>query len=1004
VASVSDTTIQLHEELQANERRYRTFFENAGIGIAHTDLKGRFVLVNPKFCDITEYSAEELLSLGLHDLLHPEDLAASLEYDAGLADRTLSPHPVERRYMRKRGEVFWGNTTTSLARDSLRQPSFFIHALHDMSERKRMETALRDAEQRYRVIFENSLAGVFAVNIAGRVLSANPALARMLGYESGRALAEEVTGVREFYVDASASTQFHELLFAQKTVENFETRWSRKDGGVICVSLSARMVDDLTNGAISHIVMAEDVTERVRLGNALKEREAGLRHAQFMAKLGHVTTAADGSIESWSESFPQLLGIEAAAMPKTMREWLTRVHADDRAIFRLAVIDAGLRRKGVELEYRVQRPDASVIHVRQTTEPIDEASANEDTSRWFSTLQDISEQKRAEEKITRLNRVYAVLSGINALIVRVRNRDELFREACRIAVEDGKFPLAWIGVLHAGEKRINPIAWAGNADGYLERMPTSVDAALRNGRGMGGLAFRERKAMVANDLANDPRVLIKREALERGFRSLIVLPLIAEEEIVGLLTLYADQVGFFDDEEVKLLLELAGDVSFALEHIKKDEKLNYLANYDAPTGLANRNLLHERLTQQLLTAERAQSTVAVLLLDLERFRTINDTFGRQVGDLLLKQVAERIVRAAPNANAAARVAVDQFALVVPDVRHEDDVARLIDERGRACFGEPFALGEVQLRVAAKVGVALYPNDGSDADTLLKHAEAALKKAKQGGHRYLFYAQEMTERVAEKLALENKLRLALANNEFVLHYQPKIHFQTRKIVGVEALIRWQSPELGLVPPLQFIPLLEETGLILQVGTWALRRAALDHRSWTEQGLSAPRVAVNVSPIQLRQRDFVSVLKSAIGEGVTPAGIDLELTESLIMEDIHRDAGKLNAVRELGVDLAIDDFGTGYSSLGYLAKLPVQTLKIDRSFVRSMQDDPNAMTLVSTIISLAHSLRLTVVAEGVETEEQANYLRLLRCDQMQGYLFSKPLPMEALVSLLRKGSGI
>src|SRR5439155_12280252 len=194
VASISDTTIQLHEELQATERRYRAFFENAGIGIAHTDLKGRFVLVNPKFCDITEYSAEELLSLGIRDLLHPEDLAASLDYDAGLADRTLSPHPVERRYMRKRGEVFWGNTTTSLARDSLRQPSFFIHALHDMSERKRMETALRDAELRYRVIFENSLAGVFAVNIAGRVLSANPALARMLGYESGRTLAEEVTG------------------------------------------------------------------------------------------------------------------------------------------------------------------------------------------------------------------------------------------------------------------------------------------------------------------------------------------------------------------------------------------------------------------------------------------------------------------------------------------------------------------------------------------------------------------------------------------------------------------------------------------------------------------------------------------------------------------------------------------------------------------------------------------------------------------------------------------
>jgi EAL domain-containing protein (putative c-di-GMP-specific phosphodiesterase class I) len=259
---------------------------------------------------------------------------------------------------------------------------------------------------------------------------------------------------------------------------------------------------------------------------------------------------------------------------------------------------------------------------------------------------------------------------------------------------------------------------------------------------------------------------------------------------------------------------------------------------------------------------------------------------------------------------------------------------------------------------------------------------------------------MTERIAEKLSLESKLRQALEKEEFVLHYQPKVDLQTRAIVGVEALIRWQSPERGLVPPLQFIPLLEETGLIQQVGSWALRRASLDHRAWAEQGLKAPRVAVNVSPIQLRQRNFVEVIEQAIMEGLAPTAIDLEITESLIMEDIQGNIEKLNAVRALGVNIAIDDFGTGYSSLGYLAKLPVQALKIDRSFINTMSKDPNAMTLVSTIISLAHSLRLKVIAEGVETEEQANFLRLLRCDEMQGYLFSKPLPVDGLVGLLRK----
>jgi EAL domain-containing protein (putative c-di-GMP-specific phosphodiesterase class I) len=315
------------------------------------------------------------------------------------------------------------------------------------------------------------------------------------------------------------------------------------------------------------------------------------------------------------------------------------------------------------------------------------------------------------------------------------------------------------------------------------------------------------------------------------------------------------------------------------------------------------------------------------------------------------------------------------------------------------FGPPYRVAGQEITIAARVGISMFPGDGADADTLFRNAEAALKKAKATGERYLFYAQQMTERVAEKLTLESKLRRALEKEEFVLHYQPKVDLETRSIVGVEALIRWQSPDLGLVAPFKFIPLLEETGLILQVGAWALTRAALDHRSWVEQKLKAPRVAVNVSQIQLRQRDFVAVVEQAIMDGIAPTGIDLEITESLVMEDVQTNIDKLKAVRGLGVKIAIDDFGTGYSSLGYLAKLPVQSLKIDRSFIITMENDPNAMTLVSTIISLAHSLRLKVIAEGVETEGQAKFLRLLRCDEMQGYLFSKPLPLEQVTALLK-----
>jgi EAL domain-containing protein (putative c-di-GMP-specific phosphodiesterase class I) len=274
----------------------------------------------------------------------------------------------------------------------------------------------------------------------------------------------------------------------------------------------------------------------------------------------------------------------------------------------------------------------------------------------------------------------------------------------------------------------------------------------------------------------------------------------------------------------------------------------------------------------------------------------------------------------------------------------------------------------------------------------------LKKAKASGERCLFYTQQMTERVGERLALESRMRQALKRQEFVLHYQPKLDAQTKRIEGVEALLRWKSPEMGLVPPVQLIPLLEHMGLIVEVGAWALHQAASDYRRWQKLGLNAPRVAVNVSPLQLHRHDFVESVRNVLGEGSDPAAIDLEITETMMMYDIRESTEKLEALRALGVEIAIDSFGTGYSSLAYLAKLPVQTIKIDRSFTNTMLADPAVMTLVSTIISMAHSLRVKVVAEGVDSEDQASALKRLGCDQLQGFLFSKPVSFDKMTVLL------
>jgi diguanylate cyclase (GGDEF)-like protein len=471
------------------------------------------------------------------------------------------------------------------------------------------------------------------------------------------------------------------------------------------------------------------------------------------------------------------------------------------------------------------------------------------------------------------------------------------------------------------------------------------------------------------------------------------LPLIVADEVAGVLALYAREKQFFHEEEMKLLTELAGDIGFAIDHMETRERLDFLAYYDALTGLANRNLFLDRLAQHMRSATTSGRQLGLLLIDLERFKNINDTLGQAAGDALLRQVADWLRQTVGDADLLTRFSADHFAVVLPNVRHEDEVGRQVERTLDAFISHPFHLNDEEFRIAAKIGIALFPHDGTDGATLFKHAEVALKKAKVGGDRYLFYAQRMTETVAGRLTLENQLRRALDREEFVLHYQPKVNVATGQLAGAEALIRWNDPATGLVPPARFIPILEETGLIYEVGRWALHRAIGDYLRWIRAGLGAVRIAVNVSPQQLRHRDFVADIKLAVGcDPATAAGLELEITESMVMQDFKHNIVSLQAIRALGVCVAIDDFGTGFSSLSYLAKLPVDTLKIDRSFIIDMNVGDEGSALVATIIGLAHALKLKVVAEGVETSEQLRLLRSLHCDEFQGFLFGKPVPEE------------
>ena len=610
------------------------------------------------------------------------------------------------------------------------------------------------------------------------------------------------------------------------------------------------------------------------------------------------------------------------------------------------------------------------------------------------------ERQEQQRHLARLNRLYAVLSGINSAIVRTRERDALLREACRIAVEAGGFRMAWIGIADQASGQVRVVASQGADAKYLAAMPLGLRAEESNTFGLAGRALLERGPMIADDMTTDPRVTLRPQARDQGFRSLAMLPVLTNDAPNAVLCLYSEAPNLFREEgEMRLLEDLAGDIAFALDHLAKSERIEFMAYFDATTGLPNATLFRDRLARYVNAALETREKLAVGVLDIDGFKNINDSLGRQAGDDLLRQFAERMRRGATNPDSVARIGGNQFAFVRQHIHEEEEMARHHRAKYAELLEGPFHLGGTELRVSARAGLALFPADGGDADALFRNAEAALKKAKERNERYLFYAEEMTARVTERLALENELRHATKRQEFVLHYQPKVDTETRAIVGVEALIRWQSPSRGLVPPLHFIPLLEQTGLILEVGAWALEQAARDHQEWEKQGLAAPRIAVNVSAIQLRRPDFVATVEHVLRLGATPHGLDLEITESLLMEEITANIEKLKVLRELGVGVAIDDFGTGYSSLGYLTKLPVQSLKIDRSFIVAMVKEPDTMSLVSTIITLGRALRLKLVAEGVDSDEQAKVLRLLRCDEMQGYLVSKPVPRDQIAAMLR-----
>ena len=434
------------------------------------------------------------------------------------------------------------------------------------------------------------------------------------------------------------------------------------------------------------------------------------------------------------------------------------------------------------------------------------------------------------------------------------------------------------------------------------------------------------------------------------------------------------------------------------ERRQAEEKLRVVATHDPLTALPNRTLLHERLSHALAKAQRHGRLLAVLFVDLDRFKTVNDTLGHEAGDRLLQVTAQRLYDCLRETDTMARQGGDEFVVLMDELTDREAITR-VSQRILDAVGQPFVIDGQELHITASVGISVYPEDGR---TLLKNADIAMYRAKEKGkNNFQFYSAQIDNYSVERLALESGLRRALERDEFTLHYQPKVNIASGLITGMEALLRWQHPELGSIAPGRFIPIAEENGLILPIGAWVLKTACIQNRAWQRQGLRRFSVAVNLSPRQFAGETLLDDVKSALdASGLAPSDLELEITESMVMNNPEQAVNLLRQLKDLGIRVAIDDFGTGYSSLAYLKRFPIDSVKVDRSFVVDIPDDIDSMAIAQAVIAMAHNLRLKVVAEGVETEAQLGFLRGEGCDEIQGHYFCEARAAGEISAIMRR----
>jgi diguanylate cyclase (GGDEF)-like protein/PAS domain S-box-containing protein len=946
---------QAERELHEAERKFRSIFENAVEGIFQSTDDGRVISVNPALARIHGFDSPE------HMIAEVNNVALQLYVDpkrrkekTDIIKRQGYVSNFESEARRRDGSTVWVSENVRQVCDENGNLLYYEGTIRDITERKQAEKELREAERRYRSIFQNAAEGIFQVTPDGRFLSANPALAKIHGYDSPEQMIEEVTDIaNQMLADPMVFWNEQEKIMLQGYSSLPEIEIRRRDGSTIWVSYYARVEYGEDGNVLYFEGTVQDITEKRRISTELREQREFLRsivdtdpNLIFVKdRDGRFVMVNQATADVYGTTVDQLVGKCDADFnpdPKEV-EWFLQA---DRA-----VMDT-LQERFIP-EEKVTDPHGNVRWLQTMKRPMLSADGKSDQILGIAT--DITARKQAEDAL--------------------RQSEERFRRMIENASDV-------ITVL--------------DADGIIRYGSPAVERVL-------GYCVEEIVGRKICDFIHPEDLEEARSALKSGFSEpskpvTINMRLLHKEGV----WLYVESIGTnqVNTPGIEGLVLNSRDVT---ERRMAEQELDYLAYHDALTELPNRVLFIEQLSWAIDSAERNGHMSAVLFLDLDRFKVINDTLGHSLGDRLLKAVASRVSGAMREQDLVSRWGGDEFTMLLPVITDIQEAIRTA-QRIIATLSAPFAVQDSEYYITGSVGISIYPSCGEDTETLVKNADTAMYRAKElGKNYYQLYAPSMNEGVSEKLALEQSLRRAIEREEFTLYFQPQVDAEAKEIVGVEALVRWQHPERGLVPPGDFIPLAEETGLIVPLGEWVLKTACEQGVAWRDAGYPPLRIAVNLSAHQFRRSDLVSTIARVLDEtGFDPELLELELTESVLIESEQQNIDALSELSRMGIRLAIDDFGTGYSSFIYLKRYPIAAIKIDRAFVRDVTVDPNDAAITESLIAMAQNLKMGVIAEGVETQEQCGFLTDHGCHLMQGYYFSAPLPADALVSLLENRS--